>query len=118
LTDAKGRRYDIPVVVGALAASPEIYAVGMGSRSTRSQAWMQAIANPIAPVTITAALQETVITGDDLKGKAGRSLADSHACRCRSRPPASTPRRTSRDALRNPAIRQPASQNMGTYRAP
>jgi hypothetical protein len=28
--DAKGRRYDIPVVVGALAASPEIYAVGMG----------------------------------------------------------------------------------------
>jgi 4-hydroxy-3-polyprenylbenzoate decarboxylase len=24
VTDAKGRRYDIPVVVGALAASPEI----------------------------------------------------------------------------------------------
>src|SRR5258705_11329371 len=30
VTDAKGRRYDIPVVVGALAASPEIYAIGMG----------------------------------------------------------------------------------------
>src|SRR5918995_1215158 len=28
--DAKGRRYDMPVVVGAMAASPEIYAVGMG----------------------------------------------------------------------------------------
>src|SRR5258708_23952100 len=25
-----GRRYDIPVVVGALAASPKIYAAGMG----------------------------------------------------------------------------------------
>src|SRR2546423_2894133 len=28
--DAKGRRYDMPVVVGALAASSEIYALGMG----------------------------------------------------------------------------------------
>src|SRR5437762_3591768 len=30
VTDAKGKRYDMPVVVGALAASPEIYALGMG----------------------------------------------------------------------------------------
>src|SRR4029453_799374 len=28
--DAKGQRYDMPVVVGALAASPRIYALGMG----------------------------------------------------------------------------------------
>src|SRR6266404_9494962 len=28
--DSQGRRYDIPVVVGALAASPKIYSVGMG----------------------------------------------------------------------------------------
>src|SRR6516164_10792 len=28
--DSAGRRYDIPVVVGALAASPQIYALGMG----------------------------------------------------------------------------------------
>src|SRR5215475_8445684 len=28
--DAEGRRYDIPVAVGALAASPRIYALGMG----------------------------------------------------------------------------------------
>ena len=33
--DAKGRRYDMPVVVGALAASPEIYAVGMGQAGRR-----------------------------------------------------------------------------------
>src|SRR5262245_26262204 len=32
VTDGKGRRYDMPVVVGALAASPEIYALGMGCR--------------------------------------------------------------------------------------
>src|ERR1700730_18082626 len=30
--DGKGVRYDIPVAVGALAASPEIYAAGMGQR--------------------------------------------------------------------------------------
>src|SRR5512145_97519 len=30
VTDSKGHRYDMPVVVGAMAASPEIYAAGMG----------------------------------------------------------------------------------------
>src|SRR4051794_41695360 len=30
VTDSSGRRYEIPVAVGALAASPQIYAVGMG----------------------------------------------------------------------------------------
>ena len=30
VTDAKGRHYDIPVVVGALAANREIYRIGMG----------------------------------------------------------------------------------------
>ena len=30
VTDRTGRRYDMPVAVGALAASPDIYAVGMG----------------------------------------------------------------------------------------
>jgi 4-hydroxy-3-polyprenylbenzoate decarboxylase len=28
--DSAGRKYDMPVVVGALAASPAIYAMGMG----------------------------------------------------------------------------------------
>src|ERR1700726_4499690 len=35
--DAKGRKYDIPVVVGALSASPEIYAIGMGRMVERSE---------------------------------------------------------------------------------
>src|SRR5438093_7031153 len=30
VVDSKGRRYDMPVVLGALAASPKIYAMGMG----------------------------------------------------------------------------------------
>src|ERR1700716_2010687 len=32
VVDSKGRRYDIPVVLGALAASPRIYALGMGKK--------------------------------------------------------------------------------------
>ncbi len=34
--DGDGRRYDMPVAIGALAASARIYAVGMGGRSRRS----------------------------------------------------------------------------------
>src|ERR1700694_6149963 len=30
VTDASGKRYDIPVAVGAIAASAEIYALGLG----------------------------------------------------------------------------------------
>src|SRR5947208_14441321 len=53
--DAKGRRYDMPVVVGALAASPQIYAVGMGKPVEEiGDAWMRAIANPIPPVAVKA----------------------------------------------------------------
>src|SRR5712664_1638016 len=32
VVDAAGQRYDIPVVVGAIAASAEIYALGMGRK--------------------------------------------------------------------------------------
>ncbi len=71
--DGKGRRYDIPVVVGALAASPDIYAVGMGQPvADIGTAWMKAIANPIAPVEVAAApCQDVVISGDDLRRTGG-----------------------------------------------
>src|SRR5690242_21870248 len=49
--DAAGRRYDIPVAVGALAASPHIYALGMGRPVEEiGQAWLQAVAHPIPPM--------------------------------------------------------------------
>jgi UbiD family decarboxylase len=67
--DGSGRRYDMPVAVGALAASPQIYALGMGKPVEEiGAAWVNAIANPIAPVKITAPpCQETVIKGDELR---------------------------------------------------
>src|ERR1700761_9695327 len=56
VTDGKGRKYDIPVVVGALSASPEIYAIGMGRKVEEiGEAWLEAINHPIAPVTVTSA---------------------------------------------------------------
>src|SRR3954471_1600016 len=74
--DSSGRRYDIPVAVGALAASPRIYAVGMGRAVEEiGDAWVRAVANPIAPVMVSSpACQEIVITGDDLR-KPGGGLA-------------------------------------------
>src|ERR1700750_3493948 len=43
VTDSSGRRYDIPVAVGALAASPQIYAVGMGRPVAEIEAaWVHA----------------------------------------------------------------------------
>src|SRR5712692_2378909 len=69
VTDVQGRRYDVPVAVGALAASPRIYAIGMGRPVEEiGAAWMRAIAHPIAPVAVaTPRCQEVVIKGDDLR---------------------------------------------------
>jgi 4-hydroxy-3-polyprenylbenzoate decarboxylase len=76
VTDSKGRRYDMPVVVGALASSPEIYALGMGRPVEQiGEAWMDAIAHPIPPVlTNDAPCQEVVITGDALKREGLKAL--------------------------------------------
>jgi 4-hydroxy-3-polyprenylbenzoate decarboxylase len=73
VVDGSGRRYDMPVVVGALAASPQIYAVGMGRPVEEiGDAWMRAIAHPIPPVEVTdAPCQQVVITGDALREPGG-----------------------------------------------
>src|SRR2546429_202248 len=71
VTDAKGRRYDIPVVVGAMAASPDIYAIGMGQPvEAIGDAWMRAIANGCAPVVMFTGPQKLAIDMDEL-GVAG-----------------------------------------------
>src|SRR2546423_100423 len=71
--DSKGRRYDIPVAVGALAASPRIYAIGMGKPvEDIGAAWERAIAHPVAPIFVnSAACQEIVIKDDELKQPGG-----------------------------------------------
>jgi UbiD family decarboxylase len=66
--DSRGRHYHIPVAVGALAASPKIYALGMGCAvSDVGAAWSRAMAHPIPPVVVSSPpCQEVVITGEDL----------------------------------------------------
>ncbi len=115
VVDAEGRRYDVPVAIGALAASARIYAVGMGRPVEEIEtAWMNAIANPIAPTTVTsAACQEVIIKGDDLRLPNGglKSLPV----------PISTPGYNSAPYLTATLCitRDPETgiRNMGTYRA-
>jgi 4-hydroxy-3-polyprenylbenzoate decarboxylase len=114
VTDAKGRKYDIPVVVGALSASPEIYAIGMGRKVEEiGAAWMAAIAHPIAPVVVDSApCQEVVITGTALQAPGGLAALPV---------PVSTPGFDSAPYLTATlcVTRDPDSgvQNIGTYRA-
>ncbi|HEU5274721.1 MAG TPA: UbiD family decarboxylase, partial [Xanthobacteraceae bacterium] len=73
VVDGAGRRYDIPVAVGALAASADIYALGMGCAVDEiGRAWLDAIAHPVAPERAAAApCQEVVISGEALRGPDG-----------------------------------------------
>ncbi len=115
VVDSKGQRYDMPVVVGALAASPRIYSMGMGcSVDEVGPMWVRAIANPVAPVMVNdAPCQEVVITGEALR-QPGGGLA-------RLPVPISTPGFDSAPYLTMTlcVTRDPESgiQNMGTYRA-
>jgi UbiD family decarboxylase len=115
VVDSGGRRYDIPVVVGALAASAKIYAIGMGRAVEEiGAAWMQAIENPIPPVMVEqACCQQVVIQGDELR-KPGGGLASLPV-------PISTPGFDAAPYLTATLCitRDPETgvRNMGTYRA-
>jgi 4-hydroxy-3-polyprenylbenzoate decarboxylase len=75
VVDGSGRRYDIPVVVGAFASNREIYSIGMGCKLEEIQdRWRSAIELPIQPVPVDhAPCQELVITGEELD-QPGRAL--------------------------------------------
>ena len=73
VTDSKGRKYEMPVVVGALSASARIYALGLGRKVEEiGNCWLHAVQHPIPPVCVsTASCQEVVIKGEALKQKGG-----------------------------------------------
>ncbi len=68
VVDGKGRRYTMPVTVGTLAATTEIYAIGLKCEPGEiHERWAQAQLNPIAPIQVRAApSQEVVWQGKDL----------------------------------------------------
>lgn len=115
VTDSRGRGYDIPVVVGALAASREVYRVGIGAPLDGVGAlWARALAAPVDPVEVADAMcQEVVSTGPDLAGD-GRGLDGLPV-------PISTPGFDSAPYITAGMVvtRDPETgvQNLGTYRA-
>ncbi len=113
VTGAGGESYDIPVLVGGLAASPEIYATGLGvSVADIGRVWVKAMAEPIAPVLVeNAPCQEVVMTGAEIQKSGLASLPV----------PISTPGFDSAPYLTATlcVTKDPDNhiQNMGTYRA-
>jgi len=113
--DGRGRQYDIPVVVGAVAANRRIYSIGMDAPVEEIQAkWNRAIAHPVPPQMVEhAPCHDVIWTGDALRGE-GNGLD-------RLPIPISTPGFDSAPTLTatNVVTRDPDTliQNMGTYRA-
>ena len=68
VVDSKGNKFDIPVLVGGLAANREIYRLGLGCAFEEMDArWIRATQNPLPPrIVENAPCHEIVITGDDL----------------------------------------------------
>ena len=75
VVDSKGRKYDIPVLVGGLAANREIYRIGIGCPFEEIDArWVRAAQSPIPPRLVdNAPCHEIVITGKALD-KPGQGL--------------------------------------------
>ena len=73
VVDVTGRKYDMPVAVGCLAASREIYALGLNCAMDQiPQKWMEAEKNPIEPRTVESGpVQEVVHIGGDLMSHQG-----------------------------------------------
>ncbi len=68
MTDAKGRKYSIPVAIAIHAASSEIYAAAMKCKPHEiSDTWTKAQLNPIEPRMVeTGPVHEEVHVGDSL----------------------------------------------------
>src|SRR5215467_13324229 len=75
VVDSKKHKYDIPVVVGALAANREIYRIGIGCRLDEiDERWVRAAQNPIPPrIVDEAPCHDIVIAGRSLD-KPGNGL--------------------------------------------
>ena len=67
---ASGRKFDTPLAVGVLAASKQIYSVGMGvSVDEIGRHWEKALRQPILPTQIeNAPCQEIIVMGSELRG--------------------------------------------------
>lgn len=69
VVSANGRKYDASVAVGVLAASRDIYALGMMCEEDKiGEKWTKALMNPVKPVLMESApCQEEVHIGEELE---------------------------------------------------
>ncbi len=75
--DSTGRHFDMPVVVGCMAASRDIYAIGMRVRDATQihERWIEAQRNVVPPVRVPyGPVQENVYTGSDLEQIGGLGI--------------------------------------------
>jgi 4-hydroxy-3-polyprenylbenzoate decarboxylase len=75
VVDAKGRRYSIPVVVGALATNREIYSLGMGCRVDEIiTVWTRALTHPVPPKAVDRAPCHDIIIEGAALDREGQGL--------------------------------------------
>ena len=69
VTDTKGTKFEMPVVVGALAGNPEIYCTGVGCKpEDLGEIWRKAFEAPIGCLMLDKGpVQDVVITGAELE---------------------------------------------------
>src|SRR5262245_13144295 len=74
--DSKGKRYSMPVTVGTLAATTEIYAIGMMCQPDEiNERWTRAQLGPCDPIKVTSApVQEVVWQGQDIQNGHGLDM--------------------------------------------
>ena len=71
VVDSREHQYDIPVVIGALAATADVYRIGMDCDLDKIGAkWSNAIANPIPPREVKDAACRIVIRATNCAAKA------------------------------------------------
>jgi UbiD family decarboxylase len=75
VVDSKKRKYDIPVVVGALAANREIYRIGIGCLLDEiDERWVKAAQNPIPPRIVDEAQCHDIVIAGKALDKPGNGL--------------------------------------------
>jgi len=114
IVDGRGRKYEIPVIVGGMAANRAIYATGMDcDLADIQEKWDRAIANPVDPVEVTDAPCHEIVETGDVISEEGHGVDILPI-------PVSTPGFDSAPTLSatNVITKDPETgvQNMGTYR--
>jgi len=72
--DNKGKYYDMPVLLGALGASPQVYAIGMQCDDVNGigSRWQNAYLNPMDPVIVDSGpVHEVILEGESLLERSG-----------------------------------------------